>query len=322
MALAPVPTASAALTLGPLLFNWPAREQRDFYFRIADEAPVDTVCLGEVVCGKREPLVAADRVAAAARLRRAGKQVVWSTLALVTGPRDRASLRAIAALADDAADDLVEANDMGAVALLSGRPHAIGPFVNVYNEWTLRHLARRGARRVTLPFELPAASLRILAAAAPTELEVQVFGRTPLAISARCYHARILGRSKNTCDFVCALDADGIAVETLDEQPFLAINGTQTLSHAIGSLAGELPDLVAMGVARFRLSPHRLDMVAVAETFRAVLDGRLAGEEANARLAELAPFAPFANGFFHGREGAAQVGSGEVTADWYLQSPK
>ena len=41
-----------ALTLGTLLHNWPADRRRDFYFRIADEAPVDTVCLGEVVCAK------------------------------------------------------------------------------------------------------------------------------------------------------------------------------------------------------------------------------------------------------------------------------
>jgi collagenase-like PrtC family protease len=303
------------LTLGPLLFNWPARQRRDFYFRIADEAPVQAVCLGEVVCGKREPFVAADLPVVAARLRRAGKQVLWSTLALVTEARDQASLRTILAMAEEAAGDLVEANDLGAVAMLTGQPHAIGPYVNVYNEDTLRHLARGGARRVSLPFELPAASLRVLAAAAPLELEVQVFGRTPLAISARCYHARALGRSKNSCDFVCGLDADGMAVETLDRQPFLAINGTQTLSHTIGNLAAEIPALLAMGVNRFRLSPHHLDMVAVAESFRAVLDGRLTGADARACLAELAPFAPFANGFFHGREGAAQVGAGAAMAD-------
>ncbi|HEX9789764.1 MAG TPA: U32 family peptidase [Kiloniellales bacterium] len=316
MALTPRPSPTAALTLGPLLFNWPARQRRDFYFRMADEAPVQAVCLGEVVCGKREPFVAADLPVVAARLRRAGKQVLWSTLALVTEARDRASLRATLALAEDAAGDLVEANDLGAVAVLTGRPHAIGPYVNVYNEGTLDHLVRGGARRVVLPFEVPAPSIRALAAAAgPAELEVQVFGRTPLAISARCYHARALGRSKNSCDFVCGLDADGMAVETLDGQPFLAINGTQTLSHTIGNLAGEVPALLAMGVRRFRLSPHHLDMVAVAETFRAVLDGRMAGADAHVRLAELAPFAPFANGFFHGREGAAQIGPGATMSD-------
>jgi len=32
------------LTLGPVLFNWQPERWRDFYFRIADEAPVtDTV---------------------------------------------------------------------------------------------------------------------------------------------------------------------------------------------------------------------------------------------------------------------------------------
>ena len=36
------------LTLGPLLFNWQPEAWRDFYFRIADEAPVTTVYLGEV----------------------------------------------------------------------------------------------------------------------------------------------------------------------------------------------------------------------------------------------------------------------------------
>ncbi len=32
------------LTLGPVLFNWAA--DRDFYFRVADEAPLDIVYLG------------------------------------------------------------------------------------------------------------------------------------------------------------------------------------------------------------------------------------------------------------------------------------
>ena len=39
----------SALTLGPLLFNWKLERRRDFYFRVADEAPVDCVYLGEVV---------------------------------------------------------------------------------------------------------------------------------------------------------------------------------------------------------------------------------------------------------------------------------
>ena len=43
------------LTLGPALFNWSPEKWRDFYFQIADEAPVDVVYVGEVVCSKRSP---------------------------------------------------------------------------------------------------------------------------------------------------------------------------------------------------------------------------------------------------------------------------
>lgn len=47
----PAATArSATLTLGPVLFNWAPDNWRDFYFRIADEAPIDAVYVGEVVC--------------------------------------------------------------------------------------------------------------------------------------------------------------------------------------------------------------------------------------------------------------------------------
>ena len=43
------------LTLGPIPFHWAEQEKMDFYAAIADEAPVDTVYLGEVICSKRAP---------------------------------------------------------------------------------------------------------------------------------------------------------------------------------------------------------------------------------------------------------------------------
>ena len=46
-------SSTAKLSMGPLLFNWDADKIRDFYYEIADEAPVDTVYVGEVVCSKR-----------------------------------------------------------------------------------------------------------------------------------------------------------------------------------------------------------------------------------------------------------------------------
>ncbi len=292
------------LALGPLLFNWDAEEKRDFYLRVADEAPVDIVYLGEVVCSKRSAFFAPYVAEVAARLARAGKEVVHSTLALIMNEREMDAVRAAAA----ASHLSVEANDISCAALLAGRPHVIGPFVNVYNEDTLRYLVGRGAIRVVLPGELPARSLAVLARAADgAEIEVQVFGRLPLAISARCYHARSYGLHKDGCQYVCAEHRDGMDLETLEGDRFLAINGTQTLSHSFCSLIRELDALKTMGVGCFRLWPHAVDMVRVAGLFRAVLEGSEGAAAAEAGLEELVHMAALSNGFYHGREGAVRV---------------
>jgi collagenase-like PrtC family protease len=292
---------TATLSLGPVLFNWDAEDKRDFYFRIADEAPLDTVYVGEVVCSKRAPFFDPYLPEVAERLRRGGKQVVHSTLALILGEREMDAVRDLAGVSDS----LIEANDIGAVALLAGRPHVVGPFVNVYNEGTLGYLAGQGASRVSLPWELSSRQLAALAKSATAELEVQAFGRVPLAISARCYHARSLGLHKDGCQFVCAEDRDGMSVETLDREAFLSVNGTQTLSHTVLNLIGELGELREMGIRAFRLWPHDVDMVAVAEIYRDVLDGKRAADDGCQALEALAGFAPFSNGFYHGAEGAA-----------------
>ncbi len=286
-----------ALTLGPLLFNWPAEQKRDFYFRMADEAALDTVYLGEVVCSKRESFFEPFLAPVIERLEAAGKEVVISTLALIMSPREMEALRA---LARDQ-DRLVEANDLSGTALLAGRRHCIGPFVNVYNEGTVDYLGRRGAERICLPHELPGASVAALAGRG-VDLEVAVFGRLPLAISARCYHARAHGLHKDGCQYVCDRDPDGMVVETLDGEAFLAVNGTQTLSYRYGSLLGELTELQGSGVEHFRLSPHDIDMVAVAGLFRAVLDAEREAEDAREELEALLQ-APLSNGFYYGDEG-------------------
>lgn len=289
---------TARLTLGPLLFHWPAEAVRDFYFRIADEAPVDSVCVGEVVCAKRLPVLAPHVAAIVERLEAAGKEVVLSSLALISSEREMDMMRE---LASDG-DRLVEANDVGLARVVQGRRHALGPFVNIYNEDTLAFFAARGAVRVCLPAELSHDALARLAASGAAELETQVFGRLPLAISARCFHARAHRRHKDGCQFVCGNDADGLVVHTLAEEPFLAINGTQTLSYTSVNLLAELAALRQAGVQRFRLSPHSADMVRVAAVFRRALDGADLGAMA-AELAGLAPAMVFANGFFHGLAG-------------------
>ncbi len=117
---------------------------------------------------------------------------------------------------------------------------------------------------------------------------------------------------KNCRAYVCEANRDGMVIETLEGRPFLALNDTQTTSYTLGNLVAEVERLRGMGIDRFRLSLHDVDMVAVAEVFRAVLDGRRTGRQALERLSELVTLAPFSNGFYHGREGAAWIGTDEL----------
>lgn len=293
---------AAQLTLGPLLYHWPAEQRLDFYARIADEAAVDTVYLGEVICSKRAPFFDDHYLAVAERLQRGGKRVVFSSLCEVMLKRERNMVEAFSTIGDYE----IEANDSSVLYHVSGRPHRIGTLMNLYNEEALAFYARRGATHVCLPAELPGTSVALMAARAKelgVGLEVQVFGRVSLAVSARCYHARAHGRVKDNCQFVCEDDPDGMELRTLSRQKFLSINGIQTLSHSYVDLMPELGDLTAMGVGHLRLSPHTLDMVAVASIFRDVLDGRCDAADGQARLQALGPDLSFSNGFWYGKAG-------------------
>ena len=154
--------ARTELTLGPNLFNWAAETWRDFYFRIADEAPVSVVYLGETICSKRAPLFKDHYEVVAERLRAAGKTVVHSTLGETASRIDRRLVSDVC----ERTSDLVEANDASAAFHLRGRPHCIGPLMNVYNEETLRFLAAKGARNICLPIELPSSAIGVICAAA------------------------------------------------------------------------------------------------------------------------------------------------------------
>jgi collagenase-like PrtC family protease len=305
--------SAARLTLGPLLYNWPADKMRDFYFRIADEADIDTVLVGEVVCAKRAPFIAPHLPDILDRLAAAGKEVVLSTLALVMSGRD------LDMVADAAETPLpIEANDVSAAALVKGRDFLAGPLLNIYNEGTLACLAAMGAMRACLPVELPLPAIAALARTSPIPLEVQVFGRMPLAVSARCYAARANGLSKDSCRYVCADDPDGMEVDSLDGAPFVAVNGTQTLSHSYLDLLGSLRPLGAAGIGHFRLWPQDVDMVAVADLFRRALDGRTDPDEGSRRLAALCPGRDFADGYVQGRAGrAATAAAWDDAAQWF-----
>lgn len=292
------------LSVGPLLLHWTPEKRRDFYFRLADEAPVDIVHLGEVVCSKRSPFFDPMIPEAAERLQKAGKNVVLSTLALVTSEREMTAL-------EEAADAgfAVEINDVAGVPAMKGKPFVVGPYINLFNEDTLRVFAGLGAVRVCLHVEASAQMARLLSKAnSGVELEMMVFGRLPLTVSARCYHARAHGLAKDSCQYVCGLDADGKPVDTMDGQNILIVNGTETMSHGYVNLAGKLDELREIGIGCLRLMPQDVDMVAVAGTWRDALDKRVSSQEAAQRLRNLCGDVPFVDGYWQGREGLAWSG--------------
>ncbi|MBF0354140.1 MAG: U32 family peptidase [Alphaproteobacteria bacterium] len=292
-------TSSLKISIGPLLFHWTPEQRRDFYFRLADEAPVDTVHLGEVVCSKRSPFFDPMIPEVAERLQKAGKEVVLSTLALVTSKREMEAL-------EGATESglLVEINDVAGVPAVKGQPFVVGPYINLFNEDTLKVFAGLGAVRACLHVELSSQAARLLSCAKGcVELEMIAFGRLPLSVSARCYHARAHGLAKDSCQYVCESDADGKPVETLDGRNILVVNGTETMSHGYVNLAAKLPELREIGIGRVRLSPQKTDMVAIAKIWRDAIDERISPDEAAATLRTVCGDVPFVDGYWQGREG-------------------
>ncbi len=294
------------LTIGPIPFFWPAEQVRAFYRMIAT-TPARRVVIGEAVCSKRLPFWQHEIPGAIDCLLAAGKDVALSTLILITLKRERRQT------ADLFAAGLpVEIADMGALRHLpEGAPFHVGPTVNVYNEGTLQWLAKKGATRICLPPELPLASVAVLARAgreAGVAVEVWGHGRAPLAISGRCYHARLHDRAKDSCQFVCGEDPDGRDVETLDGKSFLTVNGVQTLGHAHTTAAGRITDLSDAGVNALRLSPQVGDFASVVALYDQIAQGATTRAEGLARLQELMPRATFADGFLAGEPGLRRAG--------------
>jgi len=288
------------IALGPVFYHWSSERLAAFYETIAAEPTIDRVYLGEVVCGKRSPLTEHALAAAAERLIEAGKTVVWSGLALPATVRDR---KAIAALSQ--VPDLIEVNDVSALLVREG-PFVAGPLLNAYNEGAVEELARLGCVRLCPNVELSLEAIGEIAARRPgMEIELFAFGRLPLALSGRCYHARSHGLHKDACQFVCDQDPDGMTLRTLEGEPFLAVNGVQTQSYGIQMPDFSVAELRAAGVNALRLSPHTGDMAAVARAFRAYADNSLTARELAENVRAVVSSTPFVGGYLHGQAGVA-----------------
>jgi collagenase-like PrtC family protease len=280
------------LALGPVLYYWPREQVFAFYREIAGSA-ADAVYLGEVVCSRRHELALEDWIAIARALARAGKEVVLSAQALTESEGDLRILRRVAANGEFR----VEANDWGAVRLLAGSEGWVaGPHLNVYNPATLALLHELGARRWVAPFEASRDMAAGVLAARPSGLQAELFahGRIPLAHSARCFTARRFNLQKESCEYRCLDFPDGLALDTREGQPFLALNGVQTQSASVYCLLGELAQVRAAGFDLARISPRSSGTADVLETWRRALDGEPVPPELPA---------PRASGFWRGRAG-------------------
>ena len=293
------------LALGPLLYYWPRQQVLDFYEAIAN-APVDIVYLGETVCARRHELRVQDWAEIAARLAAAGKQAILGTQTLIESESDLKTLRRVI----DEAGFLTEANDMGAVRILSAekRPFVAGPFLNIFNSATLGLMARLGATRWVMPVEMSAEALRELQAGRPAGLKTEVFayGRLPLAFSARCFTARHFNLQKDDCQFKCLEFPDGLLIRTREGEEFLTLNGIQTQSSKVYNLIGEVDALRGLGVDILRISPQSQHTPELIDVFRARLDGALDVPAARSRMAALEVAAP-CNGFWYGKPGLDQI---------------
>ena len=289
------------LTLGPVQYHWPRARLEAFYDEVAD-GPAEVVYLGETVCSKRRELRLDDWLALAERLQAAGKEVVLSSLALIEAESELKTLRRLCANGRFR----VEANDIGAVRLLAaaGVEFVTGPAINIYNQHTLALLARQGLRRWVMPFELARSTLAEILAARPDgiETEVTVFGRIPLAWSARCFTARHHNLPKDACDEVCDRYADGLLVRTREAEPFLAFNGIQTQSAQTYALAGELADMTELGVDLVRIYPQAAGTAQVLALFARARAGELAADAVQAQLEALMPVGP-CRGYWYGEAG-------------------
>lgn len=288
------------LSLGPVQYYWDRDSLFDFYKRI-EKTNIDIVYLGETVCSKRKMLRREDWLKLAKQLQDAGKEVVLSSMTLIEAKSDLAALKSLCSNETFR----VEANDMAAVQLLSGQSFMTGPAVNIYNARSLQVLAKLGLTRWVLPVELCQQALADIQKQKPAtvETEVLVYGRLPLAYSARCFTARAHNLAKDDCQYRCLDYPDGLLLATQEKEKFLVLNGIQTQSAKTYNLVDELDTLQQLNVDVIRISPPSRHCEQIIDIFYQSLHHRYSKEQALTELQTMMPAGGSCNGYWYGNSG-------------------
>jgi collagenase-like PrtC family protease len=304
------------LTLGPILFNWQRDEILDFY-KQAQGWPVDRVYLGEVVCANRVSheagLSTEDILGIADRLKDTGKEVVVTSLAIVSNEKELELTRSMASLpfaieANDASVFGITGKATSNAAKETRKKVFAGAHIKSYNNDALDFLNSIGIRHVTLPVELPKETIRALAEhAQKLEMGLEVFahGKLPLAFSWRCYTLLNLGLTKKDCTRQCLENPSGIDLKTMDNEECFTINGTSILSNKPLSLIEHIDELREMGIAALRISPKLKGTGQILNIFKERIDNKMGPAEAIKKLTSLRQNTKteFVNGFYTGTAG-------------------
>ncbi len=288
------------ISVAAVPYFWSKETYIKFYKALA-KSPADIIYLGETVCSKRRSMRYEDWLEIAQLLVDAGKEVVLSTLTLLEANSELSYLSKIASQELY----LIEANDSAAIQVASqeDNPFVAGCAINIYNNRTLSFYQGLGMRRWCVPVELGKEDISPMLnqiKLANTEVEYQVFGRMPLAYSARCFTARHHQKPKDNCQFICLEDEQGILVKTQEGDSFAQINGIQTQSAKVSNLLNHWADLRQSGVDILRIVP-----VGVNDTLEVVsqLGELIKGEQTCLNTSQLQGDYEYCNGYWFQLEG-------------------
>lgn len=287
------------LSLGNIQFFWSKQAVYDFY-DLAKHSSAKTIYLGESVCSKRRELRLEDWLDIAKELQAHGKEVVLSSMALLEAKSELSVMKKVCSNGEL----MVEANDFGAVELLSNQklPFVAGAALNVYNQHDLKYLHTKGMQRWVMPVELSKdwlsnihTELNNINLVGKFEVEVYGYGYLPLAYAARCFTARSENRPKDDCALCCIHYPQGREVDSQEGDKLFRINGIQTLSGKEQNLINDLPGMQGL-VDIVRISPSSKDTLSWLTMFEQNLHG-------------LAPISidGYCNGYWHKIEGMTCV---------------